>query len=68
MSMIEVVPGKEISPDEAIAFINLVADMRDLQKDYFATRDKGVLGKAKQLEKEVDYKLARIRGNGQQAN
>jgi hypothetical protein len=68
MSMIEVVPGKEISPDEAIAFINLVADMRDLQKDYFATRDKGVLGKAKQLEKEVDHKLARIRGNGQQAN
>lgn len=38
-------------------FINLVAEMRQAQKQYFQTRKKGVLIRAKELEKKVDKKI-----------
>ena len=42
-------------------FITLVARMRELQKLYFRTKDKSVMLKAKELEKQVDEELARIK-------
>ena len=37
--------------------INKVAEMREAQRLYFETRKKGVLFRAKKLEKEVDAML-----------
>ena len=34
--------------------IKLVAQMRQLQKDYFKTRDRGILAKCKEIEQKVD--------------
>ncbi|UOY07742.1 hypothetical protein L0P88_04125 [Muricauda sp. SCSIO 64092] len=41
-------------------FIKKVAEMREAQKLYFETRKKGVLFRAKKLEKEVDAMLDEI--------
>ena len=35
-------------------FIVMVSTMRELQRQYFKTRDKGVLGQAIQVEGKVD--------------
>jgi hypothetical protein len=35
-------------------FIIMVSKMRDMQRQYFKTRDKGVLGQAIQYEGKVD--------------
>lgn len=35
-------------------FIELVREMRNAQKEYFKTRDRGVLLKSKELERKVD--------------
>lgn len=40
-----------ITPAE---FARLVRDMRDAQKEYFRTRDIGVLQRSKRLERRVD--------------
>ena len=37
-----------------------VFEVRQMQKDYFALRDPGILRKCKQLEKELDAELNRI--------
>lgn len=42
---------KEIT---ALDFVSKVIEMRDCQKNYFKTRDKGVLFESKRLENEVD--------------
>ena len=39
------------------ALINLVIDMRRAQKEYYRTRSKDVLLKAKKLESEVDREI-----------
>lgn len=41
-------------------FFDKVASMRQAQRDYFKTRDKEVLIKSKQLEKEVDDEIKRV--------
>jgi 6-pyruvoyl-tetrahydropterin synthase len=40
--------------DKKDKFVILVKEMRTAQKEYFRTRDKGLLNKSKRLEKEVD--------------
>ena len=42
-------------------FIRLVSAMRAAQKEYFRTRDKGVLQNSKMLEKSVDAKLEQFK-------
>ena len=42
-------------------FITLVARMRESQKLYFRTHSKDVLLQSKELEKQVDEELARIK-------
>lgn len=42
-------------------FITLVSRMRESQKLYFRTRSKDVLLQSKELEKQVDEELARIK-------
>lgn len=44
----------------ALDFFILVRDMRQLQKDYFRTRDREVLVKSKELEKRVDEEIRRV--------
>ena len=39
------------------SFRDLVRRMRDAQKEYFKTRDKDVLRKSKDLERQVDLEL-----------
>lgn len=41
-------------------FFEKVAAMRQAQRDYFKTRDKEVLIRSKQLEKEVDDEIKRV--------
>ena len=41
-------------------FFDKVAAMRQAQRDYFKTRDKEVLIRSKQLEKEVDDEIKRV--------
>lgn len=43
-------------------FFEKVAAMRQAQRDYFKTRDKEVLIRSKQLEKEVDDEIKRVTG------
>lgn len=38
----------------------MVFEVRQLQKDYFALRDPGILRKCKKLEKELDAELDKI--------
>ena len=42
-------------------FVNLVAEMRQTQREYFATRSYASLKKSKQLEKRVDESISIIR-------
>lgn len=42
-------------------FFYLVAEMREAQKAYFATRSQNVLRAARKLEIEVDKEIARVR-------
>lgn len=42
-------------------FFFLVAQMRQTQKDYFSTRDPGILKAAIRLENEVDAEIARTK-------
>ena len=41
-------------------FFDLVARMRDKQKEYFRTRSGSVLKESKQLEKQVDEEIRRV--------
>lgn len=41
-------------------FFDLVARMRDKQKEYFRTRSGSVLQESKQLEKQVDEEIKRV--------
>ncbi len=41
-------------------FIQLVAEMRQAQRDYFQTRKQSALTKAKSLESKVDKYLAQV--------
>ena len=41
-------------------FFNLVARMRDNQKEYFRTRSSSVLQESKRLEKQVDDEIQRV--------
>ena len=43
-------------------FFDLVARMRDKQKEYFRTRSGSVLKESKQLEKQVDEETRRVNG------
>lgn len=43
-------------------FFYLVAEMRSAQKSYFKSRDQRVLVVSKQLEKQVDAEIDRVRG------
>lgn len=45
------------------AFLDLVIQMREAQREYFATRNSHVLSKAKTLEKRVDEIIAIYRNN-----
>lgn len=42
-------------------FFDLVARMRDKQKEYFRTRSGFVLKESKQLEKQVDEEIKRVK-------
>lgn len=42
-------------------FFYLVAQMREAQKNYFATRDRLVFRAARKLENEVDAEIRRVR-------
>ena len=42
-------------------FISMVEDMRRLQREYFRTRQSGVLQEAKQAERKVDQMIADFR-------
>lgn len=46
---------------EFIEFVDLVAKMRQSQKDYFKTRGYSQLTESKRLEKEVDAAIEDIR-------
>lgn len=41
-------------------FYDLVREMRQQQKRYFATRDKATLKKSKELEKMIDEEIVRV--------
>ena len=41
-------------------FFKLVIEMRNAQKSYFRTRDKGVLQQSKELENRVDDETRRV--------
>lgn len=42
-------------------FFYLVAQMREAQKAYFATRDSQVFRACRKLENEVDHEIQRVR-------
>ena len=42
-------------------FFDLVSRMRDKQREYFWTRSKDVLAESKQLEREVDNEIQRVK-------
>lgn len=43
-------------------FIDLVAEMRHAQKEYFRSKSKPALAKSKRLEKRVDRRLLELKG------
>ena len=49
--------GREMTARD---FFDLVARMRDKQKEYFRTRSGSVLQESKQLEKQVDEEIKRV--------
>lgn len=42
-------------------FFNKVAEMREAQKAYFASRDPSILRRSKALEGEIDKEIKRVR-------
>lgn len=46
---------------KAREFFELVSRMRDLQKQYFATRDRQILQQSKQIERQIDEEICRVR-------
>lgn len=44
----------------AKSFFNLVAALRDKQKEYFRTRSQSALRESKALEKRVDDEISRV--------
>lgn len=42
-------------------FFDLVAHMREVQKGYFATRSSDLLKKSKELERQVDEEIVRVK-------
>ncbi len=42
-------------------FFYLVSNMREAQRNYFATRQQNVLRAARKLENEVDAEIARVK-------
>lgn len=42
-------------------FFDKVSEMRDAQKEYFRTRSSASLKKSKDLEKEIDNEILRVR-------
>ena len=47
---------------DAKSFFNLVAALRDKQKEYFRTRSQSALRESKALEKRVDDEISRVNG------
>lgn len=47
-------------------FVTLVEEMRRLQREYFRTRQSGVLHDAKQAERKVDQMIADFRNGNTQ--
>ena len=45
---------------DAKSFFNLVAALRDKQKEYFRTRSQSALRESKALEKRVDDEIKRV--------
>lgn len=45
---------------DAKSFFNLVAALRDKQKEYFRTRSQSALRESKALEKRVDDEICRV--------
>lgn len=43
-----------MNKSEPCKFVELVARMRNAQREYFKTRDREVLSQSKKLEKQVD--------------
>jgi hypothetical protein len=41
-------------------FLEMVIEMRELQKKYFKTRDKMILAKSKEMEKKVDAAIEKL--------
>ncbi len=44
-------------------FVASVEQMRDLQKQYFKTRDRGILQQSKNAEREVDKAIKELNDN-----
>ena len=44
-------------------FVAMVEQMRVLQKEYFKTRDRGILQQSKNAEREVDEAIKKLNGN-----
>lgn len=44
------------------SFFNLVAALRDKQKEFFRTRSQSALRESKALEKRVDDEISRVNG------
>lgn len=42
-------------------FFNIVAQMRDAQNKYFRTRSKTALDEARNLERQIDAEIARVK-------
>lgn len=53
---------------EKESFVELVAEMRDLQKKYFKTRAHGYLIRCKELEKKVDEAIISQKDSIENAN
>lgn len=47
---------------DAKSFFNLVAALRNKQKEYFRTRSQSALRESKALEKRVDDEISRVNG------
>ena len=41
-------------------FFDIVAEMRQAQKNYFKTRNQGYLDRSKHLEKQIDAEIDRV--------
>lgn len=50
-----------ITMEQLRSFLELVAEMRQAQRDYFAQRDYTCLQKSKALEKRVDAAIVELR-------